>query len=636
MSVSLDRGQAPPVALPDPSPQGSGNSPPRSRGSTPIALSLLLAATPALADPAIEINQLGFLPAAAKWAAVPAVKADTFKVVDDATGRVVLSGTLGPTATWVPARAEVRLADFSALVRPGTYRLHVDGAADSDRFVVAADAYAALNAAAIRAYYFNRASIALEPRYAGPYARPAGHPDTHVLVHASAASASRPEGTVISAPGGWYDAGDYNKYVVNSGITVYELLAAYEHFPAFFKAQRVGLPESGNGAPDLLNEVHWNLGWMLAMQDPADGGVYHKLANKRFDAMVMPADATSERYVVQKSTAAALDFAAVMAMASRVYAPYDAQWPGLAPRMLAAAKSAWQWARAHPDALYRQPPDISTGDYGDATLTDEFAWAAAELYIATRDDAYWRAMDAANAPIEVPQWNRVGALAWMSLAQHRHALTAAADQALIERRIRTLAATLLADWLDSPWRVSLREADLYWGSNSTALNRALMMIQGYRLDGDRRLLDGAQSTLDYVLGRNPLGLAMVTGFGARSPRHPHHRPSVADGIDAPVPGFLVGGPNPGQQDQPHCTQRYASALPALSYLDADCAYASNEVAINWNAPLVYVSAALQALTPARQLHRVAVHPAPYRPRSAPRLQGGDDHHREGGQGHRRS
>lgn len=565
-----------------------------------IALAAL-AALPATAGDApasaIQVDQLGFLPGAAKWAAVPAVPADTFTVVDDASGRAVLRGRLGPAADWTPAQSDVRLADFSALARAGTYRLHVDGVADSPRFAIAADAYAALNAAAIKAYYFNRASIALEPRYAGPYARPAGHPDTRVLVHASAASASRPEGTAISSPGGWYDAGDYNKYIVNSGISVYELLAAYEHFPAFFKAQSVGLPESGNGAPDLLNEVHWNLAWMLTMQDPGDGGVYHKLTNQRFDAVVMPDQATSERYVVQKSTAATLDFAAVMAMASRVYAPYDKQWPGLAPRMLAAAKLAWRWAQAHPAAIYLQPDDIHTGDYGDARLDDESAWAAAELYIATRDDAYWAAMRAEQVSATPPSWNEVGALAWISLAQHRQALTAAADPALIERRIRTQADELLATWLASPYRLGMRPTDFRWGSNAVALNRALMMIQGYRLDGDRRLLDAAQSTLDYVLGRNPLGLAMVTGFGARSPQHPHHRPSMARG-GAPVPGFLVGGPNPGQQDSKGCSVPYASSAPALSYLDAGCAFASNEVAINWNAPLVYVSAALSALTPA--------------------------------------
>jgi endoglucanase len=551
----------------------------------------------AAAEPAVQVNQLGFPPGAAKWAVASSSLADSFTVRDEASGQDVLTGKLGPAVRWTPADRGVRLADLSALTRPGAYRLHVDGAPDSPRFVVAADPYTALAAGALRAYYFNRAGIALDRRYAGPHARPAGHPDTHVLVHASAASASRPEGSVISSPGGWYDAGDYNKYVVNSGITVYELLAAYEHFPDFFKSLSVGLPESGDGAPDLLNEVHWNLAWMLTMQDPEDGGVYHKLTNKQFDGAVMPDEARSERYVVGKSTAATLDFAAAMAMASRVYAGYDKVWPGMSRRMLAAAQAAWNWAQAHPAEIYRQPPDIHTGDYGDRHLDDEFGWAAAELYIATRDDRYWKAMHAAQTPMVVPGWGDVGALAWISLAQHRSELTPVADRALIERRIRSLSGELLDDWLASPWRLSMREVDFRWGSNSIALNRALVMIQGYRLDGDRRLLDAAQSALDYVLGRNPLGMTMVTGFGLRSPQHPHHRPSMARGDGDPVPGFLVGGPNPGQQDAKGCRQPYASAEAALSYLDADCAFASNEVAINWNAALVYVSAALAALTP---------------------------------------
>jgi len=547
--------------------------------------------------PAIELNQIGFLPGAAKRANVAPGRAGRFQVVDDESGAPVFAGALGPPRPWAAAEAETRVADFSGLTRPGRYRLQVDGLPDSPAFVIAADAYAALDVAAVRAYYFNRAGIALEPRYAGPYARPAGHPDTRVLVHASAASASRPEGSTVSSPGGWYDAGDYNKYIVNSGITVYELLAAYEHFPAFFAHQSVGLPESGNGVPDLLDEVHWNLAWMLTMQDPGDGGVYHKLTNKQFDGAVPPDRATSERYVVGKSTAAALDFAAAMAMASRVYAPYDQAWPGLSARMLAAAKAAWRWAQAHPAEVYRQPPDIHTGEYADVRLDGAFAWAAAELYIATRDDAYWAAMMSHQGPMTVPAWGDVGALGWISLLQHRAGLTAVADRGLIERRVRTLASELLADAQATPGGLSMRVADFRWGSNSIALNRALVLIQGYRLDGDRRLLDAAQSALDLVLGRNPLGLSMVTGFGSRSPRHPHHRPSMAGGGAGPVPGFLVGGPNGGQQDAKACPQRYASSAPAMSYLDADCSYASNEVAINWNAPLVYVAAALQALTP---------------------------------------
>ncbi|MFZ2988470.1 glycoside hydrolase family 9 protein [Ideonella sp.] len=549
------------------------------------------------AEPArIAVNQLGFLPASAKWAVVTGGVGDRFEVRRADNGAVVHQGRLGPAAEWAPAEQTGRLADFSALQTPGEYRLQVEGGEPSVPFAISPTAYAALNAATLKAYYYNRSGIALLPEHAGAWARPAGHPDTVVKVHASAASPSRPEGTLISSPKGWYDAGDYNKYIVNSGISVYTLLAAYEHFPAWFTAQRLNIPESGNALPDVLDEALWNLDWMLSMQDPDDGGIYHKLTDLRFDGTRMPHEAKDDRYVVQKSTAATLDFAAVMAMASRVYQPFEAQRPGLSARMLAAAQRAWQWAQAHQNEIYRQPADVVTGEYGDGGVADEFAWAAAELYISTRDDDYWRALHADRLTIVVPGWGDVKGLAWVSLAQHRQQLTPAADQALITARINSLATELAATWKASSYRLSMQRADYVWGSNAVALNQALMLVQGYRLSGQRDQLDAAQSVLDYVLGRNPLGLSMVTGFGARSPLHPHHRPSGADGVDAPVPGFIVAGPNPGQQDLVHCNAVYPSKAPARSYVDAYCSYASNEVAINWNAPLVYLSAAMQALT----------------------------------------
>jgi endoglucanase len=217
----------------------------------------------------------------------------------------------------------VRLADFSRLRASGAYRIKVTGLADSAPFTIGLEVYRELDAAALRSYYFQRSGIALLPEYAGAWARPAGHPDTEVLVHPSAATSKRPAGTVISSPMGWYDAGDYNKYVVNSGITTYTLLAACEHFPSWFDKLQVKLPESGNGLPDVLAEALWNVEWMASTQAPDDGGVYHKLTNKVFDPMVMPSQATTPRYVVQKTTAAALGFAAVMATASRVLAPFD-------------------------------------------------------------------------------------------------------------------------------------------------------------------------------------------------------------------------------------------------------------------------------------------------------------------------
>jgi endoglucanase len=545
----------------------------------------------------IQLNQIGYLPAAHKLAAAPADAADMFAVKDAAMGKLVFTGRLDAAKTWGATQQSVRIADFSALTTPGRYRLYIDGLPPSDEFVIAVNVYDALAAASVKAYYFNRASTALEPQYAGRYARAAGHPDNAVRVYESAASATRPAGTLISSPKGWYDAGDFNKYIVSSGIATWTLLSAWEAFPQVFATQRLGIPESGNGVPDILNEVWWELSWMQTMQDPDDGGVYHKLTTLQNEGFVMPADARKPRYVMQKSTAAALDFAAVMAKASRIYAGYGTQFPGAAPRMLAAARAAWQWAQNNPRMFYKQPDNVESGAYDDDHMDDEFAWASAELYLATGDDAFYDAFVARKAPANVPTWSDVGALAWMSLASHRDQLTPKASWVSIEHRVDGLAAKIAQGWSMSPYQVAMRQSDFAWGSNAMALNEAMLLMQAYRLNGKRAYLDAAQSQLDYVLGRNPLGRSFVTGFGVRPPLHIHHRASEASGLADPVPGWLVGGPNPVQEDARKCPKRYPSELPALSYMDNACSYASNEVAINWNAPLVYVTAALQTLTP---------------------------------------
>lgn len=550
------------------------------------------------AQAGIKLNQLGFVPAAQKLAVVAGGAQARFSVVDAASGKPVFDGSLGGAATWDASGERVRVADFSTLRAPGSYRLRVAGLPDSAPFSIKPGVYRELDAAAIRSYTLNRSGIALSAAVAGPYARPLGHPDTEVLVHPSAASARRPAGTAISSPKGWYDAGDYNKYIVNSGISTYTLLAAYEHFPAWFDKLTVGLPESGNGLPDILNEALWNLDWMATMQDPDDGGVYHKLTNLVFDGMVMPDKATAPRYVVQKTTAATLDFAAVMAVASRVLAPFDSQQPGRSARYLAAAESAWRWAEAHPKQLYRQPADVQTGAYGDERVDDEFAWAATELLIATGKDAYrTRARIRPTDKGTEPGWADVGMLGAISLARPGARLPAGVDAGPARKQLLAVADRLAARWRASPYRVSMVRKEFVWGSNSVIMNQAMMLVAAYRVEARPDYLGAAQSALDYVLGRNGPGMSFVTGFGASSPLHPHHRPSEADGIAAPMPGMLVGGPNPGRQDLKGCAVPYPSTLPALSYLDHACSYASNEIAINWTAPLVYVAAALESLQP---------------------------------------
>ena len=141
-----------------------------------------------------------------------------------------------------------------------------------------------------------------------------------------------------------------------------------------------------------------------------------------------------------------------------------------------------------------------------------------------------------------------------------------------------------------------------WGSNSAMANNGMVLVHAYLLTKDKSYLDGAQQCLDYLLGKNPQDMTYVTGFGYRSPRNPHHRPSESDMVDDPVPGMLVGGPHLGKQDinldgkeNWKCPNYAAADKPALAYIDNRCSYATNEVAINWNAPLAYLAAALEAI-----------------------------------------
>ncbi|WP_075184974.1 glycoside hydrolase family 9 protein [Teredinibacter haidensis] len=535
----------------------------------------------------IKLNQIGYLPAAQKVAIVPDVAATAFTLVNQA-GEVVYNGNLPAAQTWAPAEESVKIADFSDFSTPGAYYITVEGVQNSDGFSISDTVYSDVHDAAIKAYYFNRSSSELQAQHAGDWARAAGHPDTNVLVHGSAVSAERPEGTSISSSKGWYDAGDYNKYIVNSGISTYTLLAAYEHFPAFYADREWNIPESGGDLPDLLDEVLWNLDWMETMQDPNDGGVYHKLTTLSFSGGVMPAAATAQRYVVAKGTSATLNFAAVMATASRVFKPIDSS---KAAAYLAAAERAWDWAIANPEKAFTNPSDVKTGEYGDGELNDEFAWAAAELFISTQEASYLAEFQKRNAASGVPSWGYVSPLAYISLVQHAETMVGSDDYSSFQSSLVSTADELESLYRSSAYRVSMQVSNFGWGSNSDALNQAMMLVQAWRITGEQKYRDAALGLVDYALGKNPTDYSYVTGYGARPPMGIHHRQSHADSVDAPVPGFLSGGPNPGQQDG--CN--YTSNVPAKSFVDDWCSYASNEVTINWNAPLVYVLAAVQAM-----------------------------------------
>ena len=552
----------------------------------------------------IKLNQSGFYPNAPKVAVVTGeVSSSDFYITSTNLRDTVFKGALSEEKQSAYSSTKTRIAIFSQFTGKGSFVVCIPGIGTSYVFEINDNVNRTTAIATLKGYYYQRASMPLEEKYAGKWHRSAGHPDNVVYIHSSAATKARPEGTIISTPGGWYDAGDYNKYIVNSGITMGTLLSAYEDFPDYYQQLKTNIPESDNGVPDILNEAIYNLRWMLTMQDPNDGGVYNKCTNAAFDGMVMPGVTQLPRYVVQKGTAATLDFAAVTAQASRILSKYKKQFPGLADSCIAASEKAWKWSLLNPALEYNQQlmnetfkPEITTGGYGDRNFDDEWLWSAAELFITTKEKTYYDVVKKhIKDNVSLPTWNNVGMLAYYSFLRFKNDLPqyVADDLILMKDKVISMADGYIKRVSANAFATVMGQSvtDFNWGGNANAANQGILLIRAYLLSGDKKYVDYALTNLDYLLGRNATGYCFVTGIGSKSPMHPHHRQSVADGVTDPVPGLLVGGPNPGMQDH----SQYEFTEPETAYTDNSSSYASNEIAINWNAPIVYLANAIEAL-----------------------------------------
>jgi endoglucanase len=539
---------------------------------------------------AIALNQVGFRPGHPKRAAValrelPAagVAPMPFRVIDDEGGTVRFEGKLAAALMDAASGDVVAWADFSEVKRPGMYRVEVCGQR-SDEFKVGEDVYAHALWLTTRAYYGQRCGCSVD--LGGGY--------KHEACHAKGAyHATSGQSGAFKNTGGWHDAGDYGRYVVNSGISTGTLLWAWEMYPEALRGLKLEIPESGGRVPDFLAEVRWNLEWMLSMQD-SDGGVWQKQTSEDFCAFIMPEKDALTSYVIgtgaapYKSTAATADLAAVAAIAARCYREFDAAF---ADRCLAAARRAWAWAMANPTVTFRNPPGIRTGEYGDKDCSDELLWASAELFRTTGEKEFERAF-IAGVPEEVtvssPSWGSVAPMAYWT-----YCFAAKADGAL---RQRFVAATADAAKVriqraqENGYGNTLRLGEYHWGSNSVAGNDALLLLMAHRLEANPAAVEAALGNLHYLVGCNCHGVSWVTQLGVRPFQHPHHRPSAADGIEAPWPGLLSGGPNAYGGDVVANTMPKQPSMKM--WVDDQRAYSMNEVAINWNAPLVFLLAAV--------------------------------------------
>ncbi len=498
--------------------------------------------------PAIKLDQVGYLPGEPKIALVasPAKIAKTFEVRRSSDGRLVFRGALGPAVTDPLSGDTVQAADFSQLRRAGTYYVQVPGVGKSWTFTVGSNVFERTYYLAMRAFYGQRCGTAVDlgPEFPG-YSHPACH--LHGEFHPSS-GASGPRDNI----GGWHDAGDYGRYMVDSGIATGTLLWTWEIYSPRLKTIQLKIPETGNGTPDILNEIRWNLEWMLKMQD-RDGGAWHKQTSVHFPGFIAPDKDTLPSEVIgtgstpYKSTCATADLAAVAAIAARVYKPYDAAFSA---RALDAARRAWQWTEQYPNVTFRNPPGVSTGEYGDSNCSDERLWASAELWRTTGEAAYHQFFlnnYAAYLPsLDSPpaeNWSTMAPMALRSYALSRRKDADAKARAAIRERMLTAARAIVSATAANPYHVSLKPKDFVWGSNGIAAQYGMDLMIANAIAPNPDFANTARDNLHYLLGRNTFSLSWVTQVGEHSVLHPHHRPSGSGEQPQPWPGLLAGGPN---------------------------------------------------------------------------------------------
>lgn len=561
-----------------------------------------IAAAPLFAATAYQ-NQVGFLTKGQKQMAV--VDAEGKDVVfKDSEGKVALTVTAPKAEIWVPAGdTAASLVDFSKLATEGTYQAYVGDEKIGHPIIIGDKALEDAAKASLKFFYFQRASTELTEEFAGIYKRAAGHPDTAVRYHSSTGVTE--VGKTFDGSKGWYDAGDYGKYIVNSGISTYTLLQLYQQNKEYFDKLNLNIPESGNEVPDILDEIKWNLDWMLTMQDE-DGGVFHKLTTKQFAGTVMPFKATAPRFAIGKGVEASWNFAAIMALASEIYKPY---YPEFAAQCIEAAQKANNWAVANPYSVYEQPGDVGTGSYTGAAEWTIKMWTHIEMYRLSKDE---RALEVIK---KLPISRKKAALQSWQNSYMLGIYTIATNPDIFEKEMVDSASAIITSMADeyiasldtNGYGVALSKGDFYWGSNGVAANKGMLLIHAYILTKEEKYLNAAQSIVDYILGRNPLDKSYLTGFGVNPTMNPHHRPSQADSIEAPVPGMIAGGPNASATD---CAKSYNNAKAvARSYYDNSCSYATNEVAINWNAPFAYLIGSIQAIASTGKAYDVTTKPA---------------------------
>ena len=567
--------------------------------------------------PKIAVNQLGYLPKLRKVAVLESAETEPQKwELRNASGSVVKDGQTLPFGADANSGNSVHQIDFSSFQSEGKGYVLSVGEAKSYPFDIGKGIYKKLKYDALAYFYHDRSGIEIKMPYAGEerWARPAGHlPDK--------APCAKDLGCnyTLDVTGGWYDAGDHGKYVVNGGFSAWVLLNQWERIKYLGKSLKdfadgkLNIPENHNGADDLLDEARWEVEFLMAMQAPDGsefaGMVHHKMHDEGWTALgLRPDQDTLKRTLRPVSTAATLNMAAVAAQAARIWKQEDKKFSA---KCLAAAEKAYEAAKKHPDK-YADPKDGNGGGpYEDSYVQDEFFWAAAELFITTGDEKYQKDFEAnphnkefrhKDGTHALMSWQEIDAPGVISLAVVPSKLSNA-DRETQRKRLIEAADGYLAHQAKEGYRPPFDpgsnegKPSYPWGSNSVIATNAMVLALAYDFTKKAEYRDAAAAAMDYILGTNPMGQSYVTGYGDKPLVNPHHRfwaHQIRADFPLAPPGILSGGPNSSLQD-PYVQAaglKKKGCAPQKCFLDNVEAWSVNEITINWNSPLAWVTSFL--------------------------------------------
>lgn len=528
----------------------------------------------------INCNQIGYLISGVKRAVLRGDNlCSTFQILNEENVIVYRGKVSGPIEN--KSAEEVNfIADFSDFKEEGIFTLKCGEDAVSYPFLIGESVYSDLMKTSIKMLYLQRCGMKIEKTFAGDFA--------HATCHMSDARIYGTEKTK-EVRGGWHDAGDYGRYVGPGAVTVADLFLAYEDHKDIFLSDvgdAYGIPESGNGIPDILDEAKYELEWMLKMQDLDSGGVYHKVTCETFPGFIPPEEETEELVLSPISTTATGAFAAIMAKSYVIYKELDSKF---AERCLIASEFAWEYLEKHPNTgSFKNPPEIVTGEYDDEEDADERFWAAAELLRATGELQYGKYIETllSKHTYQGFGWADIGTYANITCLRYGKGIVSEEIIKKIENSIIKRADELLLLSKEDGYGISLGD-DYIWGSNMVVCNQARELILANEMNESEEYKQAIADHFHYILGMNPMSVSYVTGFGTKMVEHPHHRMSVYKGKS--MPGMVIGGPDAGLHD-PAAEELLKNQPPAKCFVDHDQSYSTNEITIYWNSPFIYLLA----------------------------------------------